>query len=135
QQSLSASLIRSQLSKFSMKKSLGLLVLSLLIGYGSRAQTQELIQLDLSWEKALLTSDVDFLEKLLAEDFLWVHNHASLIDGKAEAVARAKRIQAGQANDTRGRTSRDHQVAILGQAAVVSGITVVDRGPSPVTYH
>jgi ketosteroid isomerase-like protein len=118
-----------------MKKLTGILLLAFLIGFVAKAQTQELIQLDLAWEKALLASDVDFLENLLAEDFVWVHNHASLIDGKANAVARAKRIQAGQADDTKGRKSRDHHVVALGQTAVVSGITVVDRGPSPVTYH
>ncbi|WP_111671502.1 nuclear transport factor 2 family protein [Algoriphagus litoralis] len=101
------------------------------------AQTPEeqLLQLDLGWEKAVLNSDVDFLENLLADEFVWVHNHASLIDGKEQAIGRAKRIQAGQANDTRNRTSRDQQVVILGETGVVSGFTVVDRGPSPTTYH
>ncbi|MCL6259571.1 nuclear transport factor 2 family protein [Aquiflexum sp. TKW24L] len=104
----------------------------------SVAQTQDhqkLIDLDLGWEKALLESDVDFLSNLLAVDFVWVHNHASLIDGKEAVVAKAKRIQAGQPNDTRGRVSRDQKVVILGNTAVVSGYTVVDRGKSPVTYH
>ncbi len=61
--------------------------------------------------------------------------HASLIDGKKAAVARAKRIQGGQSNDARNRTSRDRQVVILESTAVVSGYTVADRGPAPVTYH
>lgn len=98
-------------------------------------QKEQLLTLDLGWEKALLSSDVDFLENLLADEFVWVHNHASLVDGKEQAIARAKRIQAGQANDTRNRTSRDQQVVILGETGVVSGFTVVDRGPSPTTYH
>lgn len=98
-------------------------------------QKEQLLTLDLGWEKALLSSDVDFLENLLADEFVWVHNHANLVDGKEQAIARAKRIQAGQANDTRNRTSRDQQVVILGETGVVSGFTVVDRGPSPTTYH
>lgn len=98
-------------------------------------QKEQLLTLDLGWEKALLSSDVDFLENLLADEFVWVHNHASLVDGKDQAIARAKRIQTGQANDTRNRTSRDQQVVILGDTGVVSGFTVVDRGPSPTTYH
>ncbi|OOG75317.1 nuclear transport factor 2 family protein [Algoriphagus sp. A40] len=118
-----------------MKKLLILLILLPLISFVSQAQTQQLIELDLAWEKALLTSDVDFLEKILAEDFVWVHNHASLIDGKPEVIARAKRIQAGQADDTKGRASRDQHVVILGETAAVNGFTVVNRGPSPVTYH
>jgi ketosteroid isomerase-like protein len=103
----------------------------------TQAQTleQKLLSLDLDWEKALLNSDVDFLENLLAEDFILVHNHAGQIDGKEAAVGRAKRIKAGQADDTKNRTSRDQQVVILGTTGVVSGYTVVDRGPSPTTYH
>lgn len=104
------------------------------LGFAQNAQ-EELIQLDLQWEKALLDSEVGFLENILAEDFVWVHNHASLIDGKKEVVARAKRIQEGQADNTKGRVSRDQQAVILGQTGIVSGYTVVDRGPSPTTYH
>jgi ketosteroid isomerase-like protein len=101
----------------------------------AQSPQEVLVQLDLGWEKAVLNSDVDFLENLLAEEFVWVHNHASLIDGKEQAIGRAKRIQAGQENDTRNRTSRDQQVVILGETGVVSGFTVVDRGPLPTTYH
>ncbi|MDI1321850.1 MAG: nuclear transport factor 2 family protein [Algoriphagus sp.] len=105
------------------------------IGYSQTKEQQKLLELDLGWENALLKSDVAFLENLLADDFIWVHNHAGQIDGKEAAVSRAKRIQAGQADDTKGRVSRDQKVVILGNTGVVSGYTVVDRGPSPVTYH
>jgi hypothetical protein len=105
------------------------------IGYSQTKEQQKLLELDLGWENALLKSDVAFLENLLAEDFIWVHNHAGQIDGKEAAISRAKRIQGGQADDTRGRVSRDQKVVILGNTGVVSGYTVVDRGPSPVTYH
>lgn len=101
----------------------------------SQTQETQLLQLDQGWEKALLDSDVAFLENLVAEDFVWVHNHAGLIDGKEAVIARAKRIQAGQKDDTRNRTSRNQQVVVLGSTAVVSGYTVVDRAPAPVTYH
>lgn len=101
----------------------------------SQTPEQQILSLDQSWENALLDSDVSFLENLVAEDFVWVHNHAGLIDGKEAVIARAKRIQAGQKDDTRNRTSRDQQVVVLGSTAVVSGYTVVDRGPTPVTYH
>ena len=101
----------------------------------SQTQKAQLLQLDQGWEKALLESDVVFLENLLADEFVWVHNHASLIDGKEAVVSRAKRIQGGQADNTKGRVPRDQQVVILGSTAVVSGYTVVDRAPAPVTYH
>ena len=121
-----------------MKKTIATYFIFCFLILTSVAQTQDhqkLLEIDLGWEKALLESNVEFLEKFLADDFIWVHNHASLIDGKEAVVSKAKRIQAGQANDTKVRTSRDQTVVILGNTGVVSGFTVVDRGPSPVTYH
>jgi hypothetical protein len=121
-----------------MKKTITTSLILCLLAFLSVAQTpehQKLLELDLGWEKALLESNVVFLENLLAKDFVWVHNHASLIDGKEAVISRAKRIQDGQQNDTRGRVSRDQTVVIFGKTGVVSGFTVVDRGPSPVTYH
>jgi len=118
-------------------KFLPFLLTLLLLAFSSLAQTtqEQLVELDKGWEKALLNSEVEFLDKLLAEEFVWVHNHATQIDGKAEALNRAKNIRAGQQDDTRNRSPRDHQIVILGQTAVVSGFTVVDRGPKPTTYH
>uniref|UniRef100_UPI0040473CF6 nuclear transport factor 2 family protein n=2 Tax=Algoriphagus sp. TaxID=1872435 RepID=UPI0040473CF6 len=118
-------------------KFLPLLLTLLIISVSSFAQTtqEQLVALDKGWERALLNSDVEFLDTLLAEEFVWVHNHASQIDGKAEALNRAKKIRAGQQDDTRDRSPRDHQVVILEQTAVVTGFTVVDRGPQPTTYH
>lgn len=101
----------------------------------SQTDSQKVLELDLAWEKALLESDVEFLEHLLSDDFIWVHDHASLTDGKNEVVSRAKKIQAGQADNTRNRISRDQKVLILEQTAIVSGFSVVDRGPSPTTYN
>lgn len=121
-----------------MKKTITTSLILCLLTWASVAQTkdhQKLLELDLGWEKALLGSDVEFLENLLAEDFVWVHNHASLIDGKDAVVSKANRIQGGQADDTKGRVSRDQTVVILGKTGVVSGFTVVDRGPRPTTYH
>lgn len=118
-------------------KTLILLFTYLALPLATYAQTSEahLLELDKGWEKALLESNVEFLEKLVAEEFVWVHNHAGLIDGKEAVISRAKKIQAGQADDTRNRTSKDQQVVILGQTGVVSGFTVVDRGPIPTLYH
>ena len=118
-------------------KFLPLLLALFLIAFSSLGQTtqEQLVELDKGWERALLNSEVEFLKNLLAEEFIWVHNHASLIDGKEEALNRAKKIRAGQQDDTRNRSPRDHQVVVLEQTAVVSGYTMVDRGPQPTTYH
>ncbi|RZS96538.1 nuclear transport factor 2 family protein [Cecembia calidifontis] len=121
-----------------MKKLWGIFPLFLLLSFVVSAQSSQekkLRELDLAWERALLESDVAFLENILAEDFIWVHNHASLKDGKTEVVSRARRIQQGQTDNTKGRTSKDQKVIVMGKTAVVSGLTVVDRGPSPTTYH
>ncbi|WP_304517456.1 nuclear transport factor 2 family protein [Cecembia rubra] len=121
-----------------MKKQWIILPISFLISILVSAQTmqeKEIIELDLAWEKALLESDVAFLENILADDFIWVHNHAGLIDGKSAVVSRAKRIQQGQDDNTKGRVSRDQKAIIMGKTAVVSGFTVVERGPSLTTYH
>jgi hypothetical protein len=121
-----------------MKKSITTLFILCLLSLTLLAQSQDqqkLLKLDLGWEKALLESDVQFLDNLLSEEFIWVHNHASLIDGKKEVVSRAKNIKAGQADNTKGRVPRDQKVILLGNTGVVTGITVVDRGPSPTTYH
>lgn len=120
-----------------MMKSLILLFTFLILSLTAYSQTSEaqLLELDKGWEKALLASDVKFLESLVADEFIWVHNHAGLIDGKEAVLSRAKRIQSGQADDTRNRTTKDQQVVILGKTGIVSGFTVVDRGPSPTLYH
>lgn len=103
----------------------------------THAQTpeQKILELDLGWEKAQLNADVAFLDNLIAKDFVWVHDHAGLIDGKEAVLNRAKKIQAGEPNNTKGRVARDQKVVILENTAIVYGYTVVDRGPKPTTYH
>lgn len=118
-------------------KTVTLILVLIILPLATYSQTSnaQLLEIDKGWEKALLTSDVEFLEKLVAEEFIWVHNHAGLIDGKEAVLSRAKRIQSGQADDTRNRTSNGQQVVILGLTGIVSGYTLVDRGPSPTLYH
>ena len=74
-------------------KFLPLLLTLLIISVSSFAQTpqEQLVALDKGWERALLNSDVEFLDTLLAEEFVWVHNHASQIDGKAKALKGEKK--------------------------------------------
>ncbi len=93
-----------------------------------------LTSLDASWEKALLESDANHLKSLLLEDFIWVHNHASLIDSKSELIKRVS-DRKGDATHTRSRTSKDVKVIIAGATGIVTGFTFVDRGPTPANYH
>ncbi len=96
---------------------------------------ENLKKLDASWEKAQLELDLDFVDSLLHDDFTWVHNHASMVDNKTDILDRIKRNLSGNIQNTRSRISKDVNVIISGTTGIVSGYTIVDRGPSPTTYH
>lgn len=111
-----------------------------LIGFSATAQqrcmTAESIQaLDAQWEANNLNPDPGFFRNVLAEDFIWVHNHASMIDTKEAVVKRAETQSARGTSDTRSRVQSEVRVAITGNTAIVTGFTVVDRGPTPTRYH
>ena len=92
-------------------------------------------KLDASWETAQLELDFDFINSLLAEDFIWVHNHANTIDDKAAVLERVKRYLSSNNKTTKSRTSKDVKVIISGTTGIVSGFTMINRGPSPTNYH
>ncbi len=96
---------------------------------------ENLRALDAAWEKAQLDSDVETLQSMLAEEFLWVHNHASTIDDKAAVLDRARRHLSNHTPNANSRISRDLTATVSGATGIVSGYTVVDREPGPVTYH
>ncbi|MDN3202803.1 nuclear transport factor 2 family protein [Algoriphagus sediminis] len=96
---------------------------------------KNLLQTDLDWEQALLKADTAFLNGLLAKDFVWVHNHASLIDSKSDVLKRAAAQLANGSDNTRSRISDEVKVFIFGNTAVVNGYTMVDRGPKPTKYN
>jgi len=96
---------------------------------------ENIIALDAKWEMSNLHPDPDFVEATLAEDFVWVHNHASMVDTKEAAVQRAKNQKAQGTSNTKSRIQSEVKVAITGKTAIVTGFTVVDRGPIPTKYH
>ena len=98
--------------------------------------TQEhLKHLDASWEKAQLELDYDVVNTLLADDFIWVHNHANTIDTKTAVLERIKRYISTNNQNTKSRSSTDIKVIISGSTGIVSGFTYVDREPNPAMYH
>ncbi len=103
------------------------------IAQKSCIEPENLKNLDSQWEKALLDSNAEFLEAILADDFIWVHNHASMIDSREALLKRTSNPNAP--GNTKSRVSKDVKVIVLGSTGVVTGITIVDRGPSPTTYH
>jgi len=97
--------------------------------------TENLIEIDTSWEKAQLELDHSFLELLLADEFIWVHNHANTIDDKTAVLERVNRYIRENNRNTRSRVSGKVEVITLGTTGIVSGFTIVDRDPAPTTYH
>ncbi|RAI89421.1 nuclear transport factor 2 family protein [Algoriphagus yeomjeoni] len=91
--------------------------------------------LDAKWEEMNLNPDPEFFKNQLAENFVWVHNHASMVDTKAGAIKRAETQAANGTSNTRSRVQSDVKVAITGNVAIVTGFTIVDRGPTPTRYH
>lgn len=91
--------------------------------------------LDAQWEAMNLKPDPEFFKNTLAENFVWVHNHASLVDTKEDAIKRAENQAASSTSNTRSRVQSDVKVLITGNVAVVTGFTIVDRGPTPTRYH
>ena len=96
---------------------------------------ENILALDAKWEVSNLHPDPDFAEATLAKDFVWVHNHASMVDTKEAAVQRAKNQKAQGTSNTKSRIQSEVIVAITGKTAIVTGFTVVDRGPIPTKYH
>ena len=95
----------------------------------------QLKKLDASWEKALLELNLEFLEKTVSEDFIWVHTHATKIDNKKSLIEETRKALNSPVNTTKSRISKDVRVIISGKTGIVTGFTKVDRGPNPITYH
>ena len=93
-----------------------------------------LVGIDAEWERALLETDVAWLEAHLADEFVWVHNHAVLVDTKASLLARANDATR-DAPPTRSRIQSGVEARVVGSTGVVTGFTVVDRGPGPTRYN
>jgi hypothetical protein len=91
--------------------------------------------LDAKWEEANLQPDPDFMESVLAKEFVWIHNHNSMNDNKTAVVVRVKSQKEAGIIDTKSRIQSEVKVAITGKTAIVTGITIVDRGPIPTRYH
>ena len=83
----------------------------------------DLIARDSQYEEATRTGDVAFLEKLLADDFVWVHNLASAVEDRSVIIARAKNPQ----EIPKARTTSDVHAHILKNTVVLRGLSSVDK--------
>jgi len=102
----------------------------------------EIRRTDQLYEQSLLTGDLAFLDSLLADEFVWVHNHANMIESKESLLERIRTSQHRLAN--KSRFSSEVVVRKKGSAAVVSGYTTVERhdefvrrtdAPQSAKYH
>lgn len=89
---------------------------------GSCLDKEKLIALDQRYETAVQQADVKFLSGLLADEFYWVHNLASLKENKAQLLARIQKEE-----KPKTRRSHDLSVRILEKTAVVEGLSSVDK--------
>lgn len=91
----------------------------------------DLIVRDSQYEEATRTGNVDFLENLLADDFVWVHNLASAVEDKAVIIARAKNLQ----ETPKARTTSDVHAHILQNTVVLRGLSSVDKWNTDGTWR
>lgn len=85
--------------------------------------SKNLKALDYRYEQALRVGDREFLEELLAEDFVWIHNHAVQQETRRQLLERL----GGDYQPLKAREQSDVQVRRLGQAAVIHGFTTVEQ--------
>ncbi len=79
--------------------------------------------LDARYEIALQTGDVEFLHKVLAPEFSWVHNLASMKETKAGLIARLEQ----ELEQTKARKSHDITTHRLGNTVVLQGLSSVEK--------
>lgn len=80
--------------------------------------------LDQRYEEALRVGDTKFLQALLAEDFIWVHNLASSRESADELIKRL----GNPVEIVQSRQSTRVSIHRLGDAAVLSGVSLVEKG-------
>jgi hypothetical protein len=92
----------------------------------------KLFELDQAYETALLQRDIKSLDKLLADDYYWVHNLASTKENKAQLFARL----ASPDKETKARTSHDLTSRKLANTVVVEGLSSVEKwNPDGTTFR
>lgn len=85
--------------------------------------TEALIALDARYETALQVGDAAFLQTLLAPEFYWVHNLASLKESKAALVERVQK----PTEQSKQRRSHDISALRLADTVVLQGLSSVDK--------
>ena len=85
--------------------------------------TAELIERDRQYEEALRVGDVAFLDRWLADDYVWVHNLASQTESKAVVLERSKK----PAVVHKSRTTSDVHAHVGADTVVLRGLSTVEQ--------
>jgi hypothetical protein len=106
------------------------------MGLAVQAQTcldnEKLVKLDAEYENAMRKGDVKFLDNLLAPEYQWVHNLASLKETKAQLLERV------QKPEEQPKARRVHGVSVLRleNTAVLQGLSSVEKwNPDGKTFR
>ena len=100
-----------------------LLFLTLPAFADSCLDSRRLTELDQQYETAMQKGDAKFLQKLLADEFYWVHNLASLKESKTDLISRIQKPE----EQPKARRSHDLNVRKLNNTAVVEGFSSVEK--------
>lgn len=93
---------------------------------------ENLVKLDAAYENALQKGDAQFLEKLLAADFIWVHNLASQKETKEQLLTRIKNLE----DQPKSRRAHDLSLQRLGKTVVLQGLSSVEKwNPDGQTFR
>ncbi len=107
-------------------KIIAVVTLLLTIGFPVYADScldkEKLIALDQRYETAVQQADVKFLGQLLADEFYWVHNLASLKENKTQLLTRIQKEEKPKARRSHGLSVRQLQ-----NTAVVEGLSSVEK--------
>lgn len=97
------------------------------VGLGAQAGTcldaEKLIRLDADYENALRKGDAQFLDQLLAPEFQWVHNLASLKETKAQLLLRVQKPE----EQPKARRSHDVSLHKIDKTVVLHGLSSVEK--------
>ena len=101
--------------------------------HGQCATESALRELDAGFEHALEKNDLSYFEKELAPNFVWVHDHAGMVQRSRMEVIEFLRNVNGSASQE--RTQTDVRVIMSSGTGVVYGFTDVIRGGQKLTFH
>jgi len=99
--------------------------------------SENLKELDASWENALLEINLDFIKKNVSENFIWIHDHASRIDSKESLLESGQKFVESNTRNSKSRIQKDVKVIISGNTGIVTGFTDVVRinGTKTTTFN